>query len=149
MWMHIISTIFHPLSMSQQIFINLTVKDLDKSKTFFETIGYTINPDFSNQDGACVIIDDGHIFVMLLTEAHFQKFTHKKLVDSTVANEALMAISLESREAVDSMYARVLSAGGVLHREEDLGFMYTKSIADLDGHIWEFFYMDTSKMPKE
>ena len=133
--------------MSKQIFINFAVKDLEKSRVFFEALGYSFNPNFSNQDGACLVIDDGHIYAMLLTEAHFKKFTNKELVDGTIANEVLTALALESREEVDTIYAKAIAAGGKLHREEDLGFMYTKAISDLDGHVWEFFFMDMSKMP--
>jgi predicted lactoylglutathione lyase len=133
--------------MSQQVFINFVVKDLKKSRVFYEALGYSFNPQFSNQDGACLIIDDGHIYAMLLTEAHFKKFTHKELVDAKITNEVLTALSLESREEVNVMHDKAIVAGGKLHREEDLGFMYTKAIEDLDGHVWEFFYMDMSKMP--
>jgi predicted lactoylglutathione lyase len=86
---------------------------------------------------------------MLLTEAHFKKFTHKELVDAKITNEVLTALSLESREEVDEIHDKAIAAGGKLHREDDLGFMYTKAIEDLDGHVWEFFYMDISKMPTE
>lgn len=133
--------------MAKQVFVNFAVKDLEKSKTFFEALGYSINPQFSNEDGACLVIDDGHIYAMLLTEAHFKQFTHKALVDAKTANETLIALSLESNQAVDTMHDKAIAAGGKLHREEDLGFMYTKAIEDLDGHVWEFFYMDMSKMP--
>ena len=135
--------------MSKQVFINFVVKDLEKSRAFYEALGYSFNPQFSNQDGACLIIDEGHIYVMLLTEAHFKKFTHKELVDAKITNEVLTALSLLSREEVDVIYNRAIAVGGKLHREEDLGFMYTKAIEDLDGHVWEFFYMDISKFPTE
>jgi uncharacterized protein len=131
--------------MSKQVFINFTVKDLEKSKAFFEALGYSINQQFTNQDGACVVIDEGHIYVMLLTEAHFRQFTDKELVDAKTATETLIALSLEDRAEVDAMHDKAITAGGKLHREEDLGFMYTKAIEDLDGHVWEFFHMDLSK----
>ncbi len=133
--------------MTKQVFINLTVKDLAKSRAFFEALGYSFNPQFSNDDGACLIIDDGHIYAMILTEEKFKQFTKKELVDAKVANEALLALSCESREEVDAIYAKAIAAGGKLHREEDLVFMYTKAIEDLDGHVWEFFHMDFSKLP--
>jgi uncharacterized protein len=133
--------------MSKQVFINFTVKDLEKSKAFFEALGYSINHQFTNQDGACVVIDEGHIYVMLLTEAHFRRFTNKELVDAKTATETLIALSLENRAEVDAMHDKAITAGGKLHREEDLGFMYTKAIEDLDGHVWEFFHMDLSKFP--
>lgn len=132
--------------MTKQVFINFAVKDLEKSRAFFEALGYSFNEQFSNGDGACLIIDDNHIYAMLLTEAHFKQFTDKELIDAKTSNEALIALSFESREEVDAMYDKVIAAGGKLHREEDLGFMYTKAIEDLDGHVWEFFHMDMSKM---
>lgn len=128
--------------------MNFMVKDLEKSKAFFEALGYSINPEFSNQDGACVIIDENHIYAMLLTEAYFKQFTNKELVDAKTSTETLVALSLESREEVSAMHDKAIAAGGKLHREEDLGFMYTKAIEDLDGHVWEFFHMDMSNMPK-
>lgn len=134
--------------MSKQVFINFVVNDLEKSKTFFEALGYSINQQFTNESGACVVVDENHIYVMLLPEAHFKQFTNKELVDAKTATEALIALSLESNEEVDVMHDKAIAAGGKLHREEDLGFMYTKAIEDLDGHVWEFFHMDLSKMPK-
>ena len=131
--------------MSKQVFINFAVKDLERSKTFFEALGYTINQQFTNEDGVCVVVDENHIYVMLLTESHFKQFTTKQLVDAQSATEALIALSLESRDEVDTMHDKAVAAGGKLHREEDLGFMYTKAVEDLDGHVWEFFYMDLSK----
>jgi uncharacterized protein len=135
--------------MSKQAFINFAVKDLDTSKAFYEALGFTVNQEFTNQDGACIVVDEGHIYVMLLTEAHFKQFTQKTLVDAKSATEALVALSLESREEVDAMHDKAIAAGGKLHREEDLGFMYTKAMEDLDGHVWEFFYMDMSKLPTQ
>ena len=133
--------------MSKQVFINFAVDDLEKSKAFFEALGYFINPQFSDENGACLVIDEGHIYAMLLTEAHFKQFTTKKLVDAKTANETLIALSFDSREEVDAMHDKAIAAGGKLHREEDLGFMYTKAIQDLDGHVWELFFMDMSKLP--
>ncbi len=133
--------------MSKQVFINFVVNDLEKSKAFYEALGFSINPQFSDTNGACVIIDDGHIYAMLLTESHFKQFTTKELVDAKTANETLTALSFDSREEVDATHDKAIGAGGKLHREEDLGFMYTKAIEDLDGHVWEFFYMDLSKIP--
>lgn len=133
--------------MAKQVFMNFVVKDLEKSKTFFQALGYSFNPQFTNEDAACLVIDDNHIYAMLLTEASFKRFTNKELVDAKTANEVLTALSLESREEVDVIYNKVIAAGGKLHRKEDLGFMYTKAIEDLDGHVWEFFHMDLSKFP--
>lgn len=134
--------------MSKQVFINFVVKDLEKSKAFYKALGFSFNPQFSNEKGACLIINDGYSYAMLLTEEHFKQFTHKQFVDAKTANEVLTAISLESLKEVDAIHDKAIAAGGKLHREEDLGFMYTKAIEDLDGHVWEFFYMDISKMPK-
>lgn len=133
--------------MTKQIFVNLCVKDLEKSKAFFEALGYSINSQFTDENGACLVIDDGHIYAMLLTEASFKRFTTKELVDAKNENEVLLALSLETRDEVDAIHEKAIAAGGTLYREEDLGFMYTKAIEDLDGHIWEFFHMNLSKMP--
>ncbi|MFJ3903559.1 VOC family protein [Streptomyces sp. NPDC090025] len=128
----------------QMIFVNLPVKDLDASKRFYEQLGYTINPQFSDETAACVVISET-IFAMLLTEEKFLTFTApgKQISDATKNTEVLITLSAESREKADELAERALAAGGSPAKETmDLGFMYGRSFADLDGHHWEVFWMD-------
>ena len=130
--------------MSQQIFVNLSVKDLPKSKTFFEKLGYSFNPQFTNDDAACMVVSDT-IYVMLLTEPFFKNFTSKDLVDAKKATEVLVCLSAESRTAVDDIVRKAVAAGGRIYNEpQDHGFMYGHGFEDLDGHQWEFAYMEPS-----
>ena len=127
--------------MPTQIFVNLPVKDLQRSVEFFTHLGYRFNPQFTDENATCMIVDD-NIFVMLLVEGMFQTFTPKPLVDARTATEVLIALSLESREAVDEMVAAAVAAGGRVPREvQEHGFMYAHAFEDLDGHIWEPFWM--------
>ena len=131
--------------MGTQVFINLPVADLPKSIAFFEALGYARNPQFSNDDGACIVVSDT-IFVMVLTHAKFRVFTPKAICDTRQAVEMLLNLSCESREQVDELVAKALAAGGSTYDEpEDLGFMYSHSFVDPDGHGWGLFHM--SAMP--
>ncbi len=133
--------------MNKQIFVNLAVKDLPKSKAFFESLGYSFNPDFTNDSGACMVINENSIYAMLLTEEFFKSFINKQIAKASEVTEVLTCLSAESREEVDSMVAKAVAAGGKAHREpQDHGFMYAHGFEDLDGHIWELAYM--SQMPK-
>lgn len=126
---------------NKQIFINLCVKDLPKAKDFFSKLGFTFNPQFSNDLGACMVVSE-HIFVMLLTEEHFKSFTPKPICDATKSTEVLLCLSCESRTEVDDTVRNAVSAGGTIHKEaQDHGFMYGHGFTDLDGHIWELIYM--------
>lgn len=130
--------------MSRQIFVNLPVRNLKSSVEFFTRLGFAFNPQFTNENAACLIVSDVS-FVMLLTEAMFQSFTPKTLCDATQSSEVLVALSSESREGVDEMVRKAIAAGGTLYNEpQDHGFMYGHGFQDLDGHIWEFFYMEPS-----
>ena len=130
--------------MSTKIFVNLPVKNLDKSMTFFIGLGYRFNPQFTDETAACMIVSDD-IYVMLLTEQKFKEFTPKAICDAKKATEVLVALSLESRELVDSTVRRALAAGGTTYAEpKDYGFMYQHGFQDPDGHIWEVFYMEPS-----
>ena len=131
--------------MGTQVFINLPVADLPKSVAFYEALGYTRNPQFSNDDGACIVVSDA-IFVMLLTHAKFRVFTPKAICDTSKAVEVLLNLGCEGREQVDDLVAKALAAGGSTYDEpEDLGFMYSHSFVDPDGHGWGLFHM--SAMP--
>lgn len=131
--------------MGTQVFINLPVADLPKSLAFFEALGYARNPQFSNDQGACIVVSDT-IHVMLLTHARFRDFTPKAICDTRQAVEVLLNLSCESREQVDGLVAKALGAGGSTYdTPEDDGFMYSHSFVDPDGHGWGLFHM--SAMP--
>ncbi|MBD7982262.1 MULTISPECIES: VOC family protein [Oerskovia] len=127
-----------------QIFVNLPVSDLEKSKAFYTQLGFSINEQFTDENASCVVISDT-IYVMLLTHEFFRRFTPKSIVDAQGATEAINAISAESRTGVDDLADRALAAGGAqTNPPQDEGFMYSRSFSDLDGHLWEVMYMDPS-----
>lgn len=133
--------------MSTQVFITLPVADLAKSTAFYTALGFPQNPQFSSDSGACIVVSDT-IFVMLLTHARFRDFTPRAICDTSTAVEVLHTLSCESRERVDDLVARALAAGGSTHDEaEDLGFMYSHSFLDPDGHGWGLMHM--SAMPPQ
>ncbi|MFF5187246.1 VOC family protein [Streptomyces sp. NPDC000345] len=126
----------------QMIFVNLPVNDLDASKKFFTELGYSINPQFSDDNAASVVISET-IVAMLLTKPFYSTFTKKEIADATKTSEVLIALSAESREKVDELVDRALSLGGSASGEtQDMGFMYGRSFDDLDGHTWEVVWMD-------
>jgi uncharacterized protein len=126
----------------RQIYVNLAVKDLAKTKEFFSTLGFTFNPQFTDEKAACMIVN-GDASVMLLAEPFFRGFTRREPCDTTRANEALLALSCESRAEVDSMVRKAIDAGGSHAMDpQDHGFMYGWSFYDLDGHHWEVLWMD-------
>jgi predicted lactoylglutathione lyase len=131
--------------MQTQLFINLPVKDIQKSMDFFTSLGFTFNAQFTNDQAACMVIGE-NIFAMLVTEAFFQTFTKKKIADAREVTECLNAISVESKEMVDEIMAKALASGGMTYRDvQDLGWMYSNGFEDLDGHQWEFFWMDATR----
>lgn len=128
--------------MHKQIFVNLAVNDLPKSRPFFESLGFSFNPQFSNDQGACLVIGD-NIFAMLLVKDFFKTFTSKPLADPRKSSEVLLCLACESRAEVDTLVAKALAAGGTAPRApQDHGFMYGHGFEDLDGHIWELVYMN-------
>lgn len=135
--------------MAKQIFVNLPVKDLAKSKEFFGKLGFEFNPQFTDENAACMIISE-NIFAMLLTENFFKNFTKKDIADATKTTEVLLAIDAESKEEVDEMVRKAIDAGGSSYSDpQDHGWMYQSAFADLDGHQWEIVYSDMSKFPTE
>src|SRR4030095_4597358 len=133
--------------MKKQIFVNLPVKDLKKTIAFFTKLGFKFNPKFTNENATCMIIED-NIFAMLLVEKFFKTFTKKEIADARKTTEVLIALSAENKEKVDKMVKDAIAAGGKEARDpQDYGWMYSRSIEDLDGHVWEILYMDESKMP--
>ena len=130
--------------MSTQIFVNLPVKDLNKSVEFFTKLGYKFNPKFTDENATCMIVAD-NIFVMLLVDKYFKTFMPKEICDTSKSAEVLVALSFESRAEVDEIVAKAIAAGGSTYKEpNDMGFMYQHGFQDLDGHLWEVFFMEES-----
>lgn len=128
--------------MTTQIFVNLPVRDLDKSIAFFTRLGFRFNPQFTDDTATCMIVNDD-IFVMLLTEAKFRSFTPNEICDARQFTEVLICLSVESRAKVDALVKGAVEAGGNTYKAaQDLGFMYGHGFQDLDGHIWELVHMD-------
>ena len=129
--------------MATKIFVNLPVKDLKRTMDFFSKLGYTFNEQFTDEKAACMVISED-IFAMLLTESFFKTFIPKKeIADSNKTTEVLVALSADTREKVDELVDKAITAGGRQLREpEDHGFMYARSFEDPDGHIWEVVWMD-------
>jgi uncharacterized protein len=124
------------------IFVNLPVNDLDASKAFFEAVGYSVNPLFTNENAACIVMSE-HLYVMLLVKPFFSTFTTNEIIDAKTQVQVLNALGVGSREEVDEWAEKALAAGGTQPKEPvDYGFMYSRDIADLDGHIWEVMWMD-------
>lgn len=127
--------------MSRKIFVNLPVKNLKQSIGFFTKLGFSFNPQFTDETATCMIVSDD-IFVMLLTHDKFKSFTPNAICDATKSTEVLVCLSSESRTAVDEMVSNAIAAGGNTYNEpQDHGFMYAHGFQDLDGHIWELVYM--------
>jgi len=128
--------------MSTQIFINLPVKDLKKSVEFFTALGFTFNPQFTNENGTCLVISED-IYVMLLVEKFFQTFTPKGIADANQSTEVINALMVESRARVDQLAEAAFLAGArPVNPPQDYGWMYGRSFQDLDGHLWEVGWMD-------
>ena len=134
--------------MVNQIFLTLPVADLQKSIAFFKALGFAHNPQFSDDTAACIVIND-HLSVMLGTHEKFRTFTPKAVCDTSKAVEVLISLVCDTRERVDELVAKALAAGGTTHDEpEDLGFMYSHSFIDLDGHGWGVLYMSPDQAPQ-
>ena len=132
---------------NQQIFVNLPIKNMERSKAFFASLGYSFNPQFTNDQGACMVVSE-NIYVMLLVKDFFQTFTGKPVADATKTTEVLIALSCDSRAEVDEQVKRALAAGGTAPRQpQDHGFMYAHGFEDLDGHVWELVYMEPGAAP--
>ena len=135
--------------MARQIFINLAVKDLQKSMDFYTALGFSNNPQFSDETSKCMVWSE-HIFVMIMTHEKFASFATKPIADTKSGLAGLFSLSLESVEEVNSMMSNGLEAGGVEpHELRDYGFMVQRTIEDFDGHTWEIFFMDITKFPTE
>ncbi len=134
--------------MASQIFVNLSVKDLDKSMSFFTKLGFAFNPQVTDEKAACMIIGE-NIYAMLLVEPFFKTFTRKEIVNAHKNTEVLIALDAASRDEVKEMVKKAIEAGGSSYMEpQDHGWMYQHSFADLDGHQWEILFMDESAIPQ-
>ena len=135
--------------MPSQIFVNIPVRDLDASMAYYKALGFEHNPQFTDETAASIVISDT-IYVMLLTHEKFAQFSDLPIPDAREGRQALYALSLDSREAVDQIAEAALANGGRETRDkQDMGFMYGRAIADLDGHTWEYTWMDMSQFPTE
>jgi predicted lactoylglutathione lyase len=135
--------------MTKQVFINLAVKDPQRSMELYTALGFTNNPQFSDDNGKCMVWSD-NIFVMLLSHEKFASFATKPIADTKSALAGLFSLSVSSADEVNTILEKGLKAGGTEpHEMRDYGFMQQRSIEDHDGHTWEIFYMDMSKFPKE
>lgn len=135
--------------MTRMIFVNLPVTDLGRSQAFYEALGFTNNPQFSDEGSACMVVSET-IHVMLLTHAKWKGFTDRPIPPANMS-EVLLALSCDSREAVDAMNAAAAAHGGTadINPVQDLGFMYNRNLADPDGHVWEAVFMDMEAMPTD
>ena len=135
--------------MTTKIFVNLPVKDLNKTIEFYTKLGFKFNPQFTDENATCMIVGKD-IFVMLLVEKFFKTFTKKEICDTSKNTEVIVALSVEGREKVDQMINRAIEAGGRESREpQDHGCMYGRSFEDINGHIWEVIYMDESALKND
>jgi uncharacterized protein len=126
----------------RMIFVNLPIKDLAASRAFFSALGYSFNEDFSDETAACMVIAD-NIFAMLLTHEKFKGFINGEMADAHKVTEVLTALSCDSRQEVDDILEKALAAGAKPWKPVmDLGFMYSCSFQDLDGHVWEYVFME-------
>ena len=134
--------------MATKIFVNLPVTNLNNSIAFFKNIGFSLNPQFTDETAACMVISED-IYVMLLTHAKFRQFTRKEIADSIKSTEMILALSADSKEKVNDTVNKAIEAGGTEPiSPNDYGFMYQRSFQDLDGHLWEVFWMDPAAMQK-
>lgn len=132
--------------MATQIFVNLPVKDLEKSKAFFASMGFSFNEKFTDEKAACLIIGE-NIFAMLLVEEFFRSFIKKDIADASKFAEVINAFSVESKEKVIELADKALAAGATQYSEpQDYGWMYSRAFQDLDGHLWEVVFTDMNAL---
>ncbi|WP_439568586.1 VOC family protein [Sphingopyxis sp.] len=135
--------------MTKMIFVNLPVTDLTRSQAFYEALGFTNNPQFSDDTTACMVVSET-IHVMLITHAKWQGFTNRPIPPAS-SSEVMLALTCYTRDAVDAMNAAATHHGGTadINPVQDLGFMYNRNLADPDGHVWEAVFMDMDAMPTD
>lgn len=136
--------------MARQIFVNLPIRDMARSQAFFRALGFDFNPQFTNEQGACLVVEKDSIYVMLLVEPFFATFTEKPVADARKATEVLVCLSCASREEVDALVRKAVAAGGRAYKApQDHGFMYFHAFEDLDGHQWELMWMNPEAAPPQ
>jgi len=134
--------------MARKIFVNLPVKDLDRTVSFFKELGFEFNPQFTDEKAACMIISE-ESYIMLLVEPFFKTFTGKEIADTSKTTEVITCLSADSKTEVDKLADKALASGGRPFREpKDHGFMYERSFQDPDGHLWEVMWMDVAAIPE-
>jgi uncharacterized protein len=133
--------------MAKQIFINLPISNMKASMTFYSALGFKNKPEFTNEDGACMVWSDT-IYVMIHTPKSWRRFTDRPIPPSTSC-EVMLSLSLDSTKEVDALTASAAANGGTadINPKQDLGFMYSRSFTDPDGHVWESFWMDPKAIP--
>jgi uncharacterized protein len=135
-------------TMISKIFVNLAVKDLDKSMAFFKAVGFSFNPKFTDATAACMVMNE-HIYAMLLTHPKMKQFTDKDIADAHKTAEVLVCLAVENKAQVDDIAGKAVKAGAKEPRPmQDYGFMIQRSFEDLDGHIWEVVWMDPTHVQK-
>ncbi len=133
----------------RKIFVNLAVENLGRAVDFFTELGFSFDPRFTDETATCMVVSD-EAYVMLLVRERFKDFTKKEIADSTAQTEAILAVSAESREDVDTFADKALAAGGEPANEPmEYGFMYGRSFHDPDGHLWEVFWMDPAQLEQQ
>lgn len=135
--------------MATKTFINLAIKDVPQTRTFFGNLGFSFNEQFSNENAICMVISE-ESYAMLLHETFFKDFTRNELADAKKVTEVMVALSYENKDEVNSVVDKAIQMGATEAREpQDHGFMFARSFHDLDGHIWEIFCMDMSQFPQQ
>jgi predicted lactoylglutathione lyase len=127
------------------LFVNLPVANLARATAFYAALGFSVNPQFTDETAACIVLDDGHLYLMLLTHTAYARFTGKSIVDASTGSEVILSLSVDDRAGVDTLADTALVSGGSYSEEpQDLGFMYSRSFQDPDGHLWEITHLDVS-----
>jgi uncharacterized protein len=134
--------------MAAKVFINLPVKSLERSISFFTEIGFSFDPHLTDENAACMTLSGSTSFLILLKEDYFKTFSKKPICDTKGFAEVLITLHVDSKEIIQKIIEKAKKLGGIIHAEpEDRGWMYQQSLADLDGHQWEFIFIDESQTP--
>lgn len=133
---------------AKSIYVNLPIKDLERTRNFWIKLGFSFNMQFSDDKALCLVLNEGLIYAMLITQEFFSTFTNRPIADGSTT-QVLVAIEVESKEQVDEIIRLALENGGTRYKEsEDHGWMYYDRFADLDGHQWEVLFIDSKQMPQ-
>lgn len=136
--------------MPSQIFVNLPVADLQRSREFFGHLGYLFNPQLSDDHAACLVIDEDHIYVMLVEHDYYRTITKREIADTAEVSEVMVTLTVDDRDSVETIIQRAIEAGGARASEaEDFGYLYRRGFFDTDGHHWEVMWMNPDREPVE